>query len=116
MAYPSSPAPNRVDIDSARYLTDQQTAEDGTVYSYLRNTKMLMTWRLAYTLLPETSQASLWAWYEGVYGPHQTDTWVNPVTGVTHTVRCKGMSVADELRGGYGNRRRSMEVVLEEQP
>ena len=116
MAYPSSPAPNAIEIQDVRYLSEQQAAEDGTVFSYLRNTKMLITWRLTYQLLIESNQALLWAWYESVYGNHNSDTWTNPETGVQHTVRCKSMRVTDYLRGGYGLRRRSMEVVLEEQP
>lgn len=116
MSYPTSPAPNSIDLNEAKFLNEHQTAEDGTKYAYNRNSKMLLTWTLHYTLLTETNQATLWAWYEGVYGDYGTDTWTNPETGVAHTVRCKSMKVTEALRGGYGKRRRSMEVILEEQP
>jgi len=117
MAYPTTPAPNTIDEVNRRYIVETVEAEDGTTYTYLRKDKLLLTWRLTYTLLTEAHQVLLDAWYVSVKGNYSTDTFTHPESLTSHTVRCTSMKRVDPvIRGGYGNRRRSYEVVLEEQP
>lgn len=117
MAYPTTPVPAKIDEVDRRYIVETDQAEDGTVYTYLRKDKLLLTWRLEYTAISETNQALLDAWYVSVKGYYSTDTFTHPESLTSHTVRCKSMKRTEPiLRGGHGNRRRSYEVVLEEQP
>lgn len=117
MAYPTTPAPSKIDEVDRRYIVETVEAEDGTTYTYLRKDKLLLTWRLEYTLITEANQVLLDAWYVSVKGNYTTDTFVHPESKTSHTVRCKSMKRMEPIiRGGHANRRRSYEVVLEEQP
>ena len=109
MAFPTDPQPNHIEEKGRKFLVDEVKAEDGSVYTRLRNTAVQRTWTLEYTQLDETGQTTMNNWYEGVYGAFQADTWTHPYLNTTVNVRCR------EFRwkvGAYP--RRNLSVTLEE--
>ena len=112
MAYPTSPAPNDVQILGTRYEVDSLKAEDQTVHTRLKLDKRLTDWRLTYTCLATANIAILDAYFDTQRGYYQSDTWVHPSTGATHTIRVKSFSKTRSI----GNVRYDFIVDLEEQP
>ena len=111
MAYPTSPAPNNIEETKREYLVDTVKAEDGKRYTRLRSSKLLRTWKLTYEQLGATDQTTLNNWFSGVYGEYQSDTWAQPYTAETVTVRCTDWNWK---LGAYP--RRTLTVTMEEQP
>lgn len=86
MAYPSTPEPDHIENTKREYLFDEQTAEDGTRYVYLRRDQLLQEWKLTYEALSESDQITLDAWLDSTAYGFGSDTWTHPVTGASHTV------------------------------
>ena len=51
MAFPATPVPDHIEESERKYLTDEQTAEDGTKYTYLRRDKLFRVWKLTWEAL-----------------------------------------------------------------
>lgn len=89
MAFPTSPAPDHIEETERKYLIDEQTAEDGTQYRYLRRDKMFRVWRLVWEALSAYDQGLIETWLTSTKYGYTTDTWTNPYTTEVVTVRVK---------------------------
>ena len=112
MAYPTDPAANDVQIVKTEYIVDTLRAEDMTVHTRLKKDKRLSTWRLYYQCLSGTDVSTLDTYFETQRGYYQSDTWTNPLTSTTHTVRIKSYQKTRAI----GTTIYDFTVELEEQP
>jgi hypothetical protein len=112
MSYPTSPAPNDIQIVKSEYIVDSLRAEDMTVHTRLKKDKRLETWRLGYQCLTGADVTTMDNYFNTQRGYYQSDTWVHPKTSVTHTIRIKSY----QKTRAVGNDRFDFTVELEEQP
>lgn len=112
MAYPTSPAPNDIDIVSEDYPQDVLKAEDQTPHTRLKLDKKLTTWKLEYQCISSTNLTTMIAYFDTQRGYYQSDTWVHPWDGLTKTIRIKQWS----RRRAIGTTHFNLTVLLEEQP
>lgn len=111
MAYPTAPPANHIEEAKREFLVEKVEAEDGTIYTRLRNANVMRTWKLEYLQLSEADQTTMNSWHAGVKGSYQSDTWANPYLTGTVKIRCTAWAWK---MGAYP--RRDLDVTLEETP
>ena len=117
MAFPSSPVPNKIrNITHSKaktgFIVETSYAEDGTSHSRLKNVSKLQAWELEYNHLDSTDCSTLDTYQGNQYGAYSTDTWTQPYTAETTTIRIKSWSKKLSL----STDRYTYIIQLEEQP